>query len=422
MAWLLDGFPEPGAAILSGDVVLGNDGWPGVMELTVSVDQGGWTKASRSFLVRSRGKNRYGVSFVNDGSPYWITFSVRLLTAECFEGASCGVLPLECVSPLAHCADPQCYSLPADGVGALVSVNQGGLMNRMVCALSCLHLAEELGRSALVWWGRNQHCAASFDDLFERPRVDPSTFAHEYTRYFNDGQSAQFAAATPESSVLIDSVGPLVWAQPYGFAQIGQAFSQLTLSRDVRELLSLYKDLDLTSAVGLHIRKPFTSGAFAELERSKFRIDSDTFGEIVESIKRDRPYVSRVLLCTNDADEADRMVEAYGEFIFVPPKTSLDNSHSPQAVREALVDCLLLSRCPILVSQITTMFGMMAHAISGNRYFALLEGSHCNAMRFLEYSRGEQAGVREWRREGELPLAEAIFGVPLSRAMGAQSI
>lgn len=391
--WTIEGFPTGGVAFLFGRCRIGDPNRKAITVLTVEVEQDG-RRSLRSFSLANGFPNRFGIAFVNEGGAYHITYTVEVLSKGDLAGSVLEVEPLSCMQPIGESPRPKLYRMLDRGPINLVSCNQGGLMNRLVPLMSAMHIGREAGRSIYVWWGANNHCAAELPDLFEVPseEIDASIFADDFSIYSNYETTPPLDLKSEDQHTIIHSILPIRTVSPElpnDHDTAAREFSKMRLAEPVRRKLAPFDDVDFSSTIGFHIRRPYPNGAFAEQERSKFTLGADVFVELIEKLNQGMPEYKQVLLCTNSPQMQAEVKAKFGDYVIVFEKTSIDNTTDPVAVQEALVDLTLMSRCPVLFSQETTAFGLFAHAIGRNKLFAVTSRTVAENYEFFRFERGK---------------------------------
>lgn len=274
----------------------------------------------------------------------------------------------------------------------LISSNQGGLMNRLTCLLSTIHVSERSNHTAYAWWTRNRHSMGMLDELFDPERSGFREIEYEHaveaamhTTYFSPHTLELNKAKT-----IIHTIEPLTTAPPipHGFFEIGQIFKRFHPSPFVEGRLRPFDDTDFSQIIGFHVRMPYSNNAFSDMEQAKFRLGSNVFSRIIEDILT-RIGDSRIMLCTNSEEMETILKGRFGSAIMTHKKTSTDNTTNPIAVQEALVDLILLSKCRHVISQHRSGFGFLAAAIGGRSALQITQDSSEDDYR-ISHTEGEK--------------------------------
>jgi hypothetical protein len=395
VSWTLQDTQTRFGVIISGTCALYNKGWTGSLHLTATIEQGA-NHTTREFVVTGDQSVPWGLAFENDQSPFTLTFALRLGDNSDLANSAVCFSAISAVQPIhenGQCQLIKLYSAGENSTGALINANQGGLMNRIISLFSTISIARQTGRDAYVWWGTNAHCAARFQDLFATGTLtDPSVIADDcevVSMYEADSPPLDLTSC--KRNVVVHAVSPIKTqpAYPRGFAEIAEGFRQTPLAAPVKALLAQFDGIDFSRCIAFHIRRPFPGGAFAELENSKFTLGIEVFINLISGLKRDFPGYDRVLVCTNNFDVERQIRAALGDYVFFFDKTTVDNTTDARAVQEAMVDVMLMSRCPILFSQETTAFGFFAHLVGRNCMFAVLKTSTPDDLKIWRFEDGK---------------------------------
>ena len=374
----------PGNYFVSHAVSLGNPDWPGRLKVVLSVEQAGRPPTRRVMDV-TRDTPVLGLAFFNAGERFNYSISITL-ASEHYEGSAFTLGPMITTFPIPEATAPGrlfrldgAKATPSERLDkALVSSNQGGMMNRTYPMLSTLIAAQATGRSAYVYWGPNAHCAADFSDIYDMSgsgfeEVDASFLAGDHDRqdlYDEAGPPARLEA----DNVLVGATGPYATeaSERPSFKMLGEAFKGLRPARAIREMLAQFDGVDFSRTIGFHVRRAYPNGAFAAMEAEKFAIGEEVFISMLEKLRDTFPQYDRAFLCTNDLGVEARIKARLGDYVFTFDKTSIDNTQDVVAVQEAMVDLLLMARCPTVFSQHTTSFGHFAHILGGNRLLTVV--------------------------------------------------
>lgn len=394
VTWTLQDTMTRFAVLVSGYCEICNRDYTGEIMLTAMIEQNG-NCTVRDFCIRAGHGIPWGLAFENDQTPYTLTLSIRLGEGAEIGGSAVAFSSISAMQPIhenGNCQLFKVYSAGEKSAGALINANQGGLMNRLISLFSVICVAKQTGRDAYVWWGNNAHCAARFQDIFEAGVLTDPSFIAEDAEIFTMYESNQTALdlTSCKRNVIVHAVTPIKTQPSYanGHPEIAAEFRKTTLAAPVRAILSRFNHVDFSRCIAFHIRRPFPGGAFAELENSKFTLGLDVFKNLISGLKRDFHEFDRVLVCTNNFDVEKEIRQALGDYVFFFDKTTIDNTVEAKAVQEAMVDVMLMSRCPILFSQETTAFGFFAHLAGDNIMLAVLKSSTPEDIKLWRFDKG----------------------------------
>jgi hypothetical protein len=233
-----------------------------------------------------------------------------------------------------------------------------GLCNRIKTVVSGMRLLEERHCKRLVIrWPVDGECGCSFAQLFDNafdvalsvPRSD----VPEYWRLWisDDDVPAGFASnyqAIDGRSIDLE-YGRIPERLQRIYARHFSALSPLPAIRERAEALGAELSVD---TVGVHVRR----GDFRRPHRPA-QNDAQFF-VAMDAVLRDRPG-ARFLLAT-DSEETERLFsDRYRERILSHPKLTRARDQS-EAIRDALVDLLLLARCTHLIGTYSSTFSEVA--------------------------------------------------------------
>lgn len=228
-----------------------------------------------------------------------------------------------------------------------------------------MRLREERRRPHLVIrWPVDSDCGCPFGELFDNPfgvaASIPRSDVPDYWRLWiaggevPEGFASNYAAADGRSIDLEYARIPerlrRLYARHFG------ALSPLPAIRERVEAVAADLPVD---TVGVHVRR-------GDFQRPGRPAQNDRrFFTAMDAVLRDRPG-ARFLLAT-DSEETERLfVERYRARVVRHPKQIRARDCAP-AIRDALVDLLLLARCPHLIGTYSSTFSEVAWWIGGCR-------------------------------------------------------
>lgn len=240
-----------------------------------------------------------------------------------------------------------------------------GLCNRIKTVVSGMRLRDERRRPRLVLrWPVDGDCGCPFGELFDNPfDVAPSIPRSDVPDYWRlwiaDGEvppgfASNYAAADGRSIDLEYHRIPERLRRLY--APHFAALSPLPAIRDRVEELAAGLPAD---AVGVHVRR----GDFRRPGRPAQ--NDQQFFAAMDAVLGERPG-ARFLLAT-DSEETERLfVERYRAGVVRHPKQTRARDCA-RAIRDALVDLLLLARCSHLIGTYSSTFSEVAWWLGGCR-------------------------------------------------------
>ncbi|SFJ47520.1 hypothetical protein [Caulobacter sp. UNC279MFTsu5.1] len=391
-----------GYIYLRSEIMLNSETWTRPATVIITLVQGERT-VSKMFVVEQRQPAHMG--FYSDGGPISVRVDVLRAPDSPFEGSSVKILAFWPYQPVVGVVgEPRLFDLSTSRSvsSALINCNQGGFMNRMIGLLGVMHTAERSGRRALAWWGPNQHCASHLSDIIDIEasgfaRVDGDDFgerAETFTFYAEDpaGASVLPLEALPQNA-NIHSITPFEASDGITptHAELGAIFRRFVLHPSIREKLERHQGTDFKKVIGLHIRRPYPSGAFAEQEQAKFKLGEQVFSNLISDLRSSMPQFEHVLLCTNSFETEASLKREFPGYVITNDKDSIDNTSDHVAVQDAVVDQILMSRCAFMFSQSTSIFGMFASAIGRTNMFSLTPQSDLDHYEFWKFEEGRHS-------------------------------
>jgi hypothetical protein len=261
--------------------------------------------------------------------------------------------------------EPGGASVPAAPDQTIYVDTRWGLCNRIKTVVSGMRLREERRRPRLVIrWPVDGDCGCSFAELFGNPfevaASIPRSDLRDHWRLWIAGDevpagfASNYAAAEGRSIDLEYARIPerlrRLYARHFG------ALSPRPAIRGRVEELAAELPAD---TVGVHVRR----GDFRRPGRPAQ--NDQQFFAAMDAVLRDRPG-ARFLLAT-DSEETERLfVERYRARIVRHPKQTRARDCAP-AIRDALVDLLLLARCSHLIGTYSSTFSEVAWWLGGCR-------------------------------------------------------
>ncbi|CAN5285910.1 hypothetical protein BH10PSE4_BH10PSE4_08510 [soil metagenome] len=404
------------------EALLNSETWTRPAVVVATLTQGE-RSLSKMFLVA--GRQPIQIGFYCDGQPISLRIDVLRAPSSPFEGSSVKILALWSYQPVVGVdGEPRLFRLgqSSDRQGSqLINCNQGGFMNRMIGLLCTMHTAERSGNQALAWWGPNQHCASHLSDILD---IEASGLARVDGDDFGDrAETFPFYAEDPEGTTVlpldalppnanIHSITPFKGSDGITptHEELGDIFRRFVLHPAIREKLDRHQGVDFSKVIGLHIRRPYPSGAFAEQEQAKFKLGEQVFVNLINDLRREMPQFEHVLLCTNSFETEASFKSQFPGYVITNVKDSVDNTSDHVAVQDAVVDQILMSRCAFMFSQSTSIFGMFACAIGKTNMFSLTPNSTPELYEFWKFDKGRHSDTFASGRA----LAELIARDPVA--------
>lgn len=254
----------------------------------------------------------------------------------------------------------------------LVSVSpfEGGLSCRINCLVSSIKIAKKTGRKLMLYWPKNPSCNCNFSDLFsneikEIPRGDLERIikSKNYEIYKENLQGFE----NKKKFIFISSsrfIGFSNTNLQLKFEKIPKTIledilnhlKELKIKKDIlKEVNDFSKKTFKKNMVGIHIRK----GDFKKIKNNVGAVSSDEkyIKEINNIIQKDKNV--KFFLATEDKETEKKFKEIFGNKIITYPKKTTYREDEG-AVREALIELLLLAKCKIILGNFRSTFTEMA--------------------------------------------------------------
>ena len=262
----------------------------------------------------------------------------------------------------------------------LICVPTAGLANRLRGMDSAIWLAENLDRSVKLIWERNEDCHCKFSELFEidLPEVKIVEITKRERVWLNRFgkrlglNKSQVKLRVPESWTLSDEHSSLptdfdalrhhIGARPVRIAGHKRTYlperpyswlrQKSKLSSEVENLINNLP----RPIVGVHIRR-------ADHHVSITHSPTSAFINAIAN-KLNTGQANTILLCTDDRSEEITVKEAFGERVAIYRKHSTGRDN-PQAIFDAAVDFISLSRCDEIIGSAGSSFSDEAAVLGG---------------------------------------------------------
>jgi hypothetical protein len=230
-----------------------------------------------------------------------------------------------------------------------------GLCNRFRALVSGICLAEEFGIRLIVHWSLDHACGTLFENLF-----DPSTLPPFVTITHLPLLKAYHILSDKDTDMIRKTWNrekPLVVKSYADFYMDDRVrwtrwLKQIQPKKEIlEEVLQRMPPFDSSRFLGVHIRRTdhIKCIAASPLEAFLKRVDTtDSF----------------LIVATDDLDVRRDLEKRYEGRIFFPSR--LLERHSDLGMKEALIDFLSLSRCPMILGSSGSSFSEMAALYGGS--------------------------------------------------------
>ena len=265
----------------------------------------------------------------------------------------------------------------------VIATCPAGLGNRIKCLVSTIKKCDYLldkGTDAVahVYWPINDACGCEFEDLFRL--AIPLVKVHRGELSGAEVEAYTGGAEINKSWKFVGNEGPIDFQyHKLKQSQINEFlpyFGFIQPSKDIEDtawaFINKYKEsFDKGEVIGVHLRKGDYKVSFDG--RQNISKEED-FIERMNCLLEVNPNY-KFLLCTEDKETEEKFQEIFDlegtsnnanaeSTILIFPKR-YRNRNEANSIKEAFVDMLLLSRCPIILGTFLSTFTEIAWWFSG---------------------------------------------------------
>jgi len=214
-----------------------------------------------------------------------------------------------------------------------------GLCNRIKCIVSAMHLAEMYKARLVLDWKPSFSCGIEFRDLFDNNIENVENINHS------------------DKEDVIEEVN--TWKFPdIPKEQILKYLNSLEINNEILKKVEqfskhTYREVDFKKMVGIHCRR----NEFM-LSSEKSKSTNDLFFKRIDEIIAQNKDV-RFFLATDSKKTEEEFFSRYMGRIITYPKLCLDRE-KPEAIIEAMIDLLLLSKCNHILGSYLSTYSEMA--------------------------------------------------------------
>ncbi len=314
----------------------------------------------------------------------------------------------------------------------IVATCPAGLGNRIKCLVSTIKKCDEyldkgIDAEAHIYWPVNKECGCEFEELF-RP-VIPLVKVHKGELEGIKVDAYHRNAEFNKSWKLQNEEGPIDFKyhklSKNKINEFLPYFGFIQPAKDIEDaawaFINKYRDsFDKGEVVGVHLRK----GDFKTLYDGRARVSQeDDFIERMACLLEVNPNY-KFLLCTQDEETENKFKEIFDSnetfknanaerTILIFPK-EYRNREEPNAIKEAFIDMLLLSRCPIIIGTFLSTFTEIAWWFSGCQSQVYIPGTQDKKAvdRVLAKLPQEGEGIHKkvWRKIKIISEKMGIYG------------
>lgn len=254
----------------------------------------------------------------------------------------------------------------------IIAACPAGLGNRIKCMVSSIKKGGKY-----VYWPLNDACGCEFKELFQfsmteiyRSELDTS----KVDAYSGDAEINKSWKFINKNNFDLDfQYHKLTQSDINEFLPY---FESIIPKQDIEDtvwaFINKYKEsFDKGEVIGVHIRKGDYKVSF---DGRQYISTEDKFIEKMICLLEVNPNY-KFLLCTEDENTEDKFKEIFNKntIIYFPKKFRGRNSNN--SIKEAFVDILLLSKCPIIIGTFLSTFTEVAWWIGGCKAQVYIPGT-----------------------------------------------
>lgn len=258
----------------------------------------------------------------------------------------------------------------------------GGLVNRLMAVVSCMRLASLFQRRLLLNWAATRSLACPWDRLFATPmgffEEREATHVPPEHRFNLDASviNGRFRV-TPEidlhnvtsdltiiSNCFIghnqDGRGTSFWNFTPSAADVGKYFGRLIPSTEVVPFVDsiVAANHGFVDVVGLHVRRGV--GDTAQAQANFNAVTDEDYARVIQEFTSS---AQRVFIATDSEVSRANLSKMLGERVIFYAPRSYAKDQEAEAIQDALVEFLLLTRCSSLFGNNFSTFAYFASQI-----------------------------------------------------------
>jgi hypothetical protein len=271
---------------------------------------------------------------------------------------------------------------------SIISINLGGISNRIKCLISMERLGEKYSRKVYLYWPLNHTCGAKFSDLFENKveeigKEELSKIKRREMWVFEDYSVSKPVKDYPKKYLITGSWRFLLDGKYFTrypeldrkegvdlkFSNLPEEIKNEFISRlkKIKPLNNIQKEIDnfskkhkMSNLIGVHIRR----GDFADRNVSPGRVSTDEkfIEKMKEFIKEDNK--TKFFLCTDSQEMEEKIEKEFPKRIIKFKKSSFTRT-DVRATQEGLIDLYLLSKTKYILGTYRSTFTELAWWLGG---------------------------------------------------------
>lgn len=282
----------------------------------------------------------------------------------------------------------------------IISTSQGGLANRMICLINSMKISDVTGRELLLFWPKDKSCNCNFKDLFENDIKEVSKeelkeviLSKDYEIYQNDLKNFK----NKKGCILIDNAKFIAFLRRevrFRVREIPKKLREefIKCLRKIeikKEFLKIAKDFSSRFdkyTIGIHIRK----GDYKILKCDSAKISNDElYIEIMKKELKENPNTNFFLATEEEETEKKFKYIFKDKIIIYLKKTKARGDEG--AVKEALIDFLLLSKTKKIYGTFESTFSQLASLFGGNKLEVVIDKNEYE--RFIKEKELEESNI-----------------------------
>lgn len=250
---------------------------------------------------------------------------------------------------------------------AIVATCPAGLGNRMKCMVSTIKKAQEQEKMPLLYWPVNDRCGCTYDDLFKHKPFARELDEEELDKLKSNVDGLEinktWTFTSRDEEPLNFKFNKLTQKQRDEFVDYFKEFEPTQEIEDVIDVI-YYKyseDLAAGNVIGVHIRKGDYNVSFDG--RQHISTEKGFIFKMYDLLELNPDY--KFLLCTEDKETEEKFEKLFGKDKIIYFHKRARGRGDVAAMKEALIDLYLLSKCDILLGTFLSTFSEVAWWIGG---------------------------------------------------------
>ncbi len=282
----------------------------------------------------------------------------------------------------------------------IISVSQGGLANRIICLINSMKISNVTGRELLLFWPKDKSCNCNFKDLFENDIKEVSKeelkeviTSKDYEIYQNDLKNFK----NIKGCILIDNAKFMAFLKEevrFRTEEIPNELKEkfirylrrIEIKEEFLKIAEEFSSRFNKDTIGIHIRK----GDYKTLKGGLAKVSNDElYIEIMKKELKENPNTN-FFLATQEEETENKFKDIFDDRIIIYPKNTKERGDEG-AVREALIELLLLSKTKKIYGTFESTFSQLASLLGENRFEMLIDKKEYD--RFINEKKLEESNI-----------------------------